>query len=129
MNKVDIINILDKYNFDKNEFIIISGAALVLRDIKDSTNDIDIAVSNKLYLDLLNKYKCTFESIKNSNEVWFLDNIINFSKNYMDSEYDRYMGYKIQSLESIYKLKQSLNRDKDQNDIKKIEKTLNNKQH
>ena len=124
MKKIDIINILDKYNFDKNEFIIISGAALVLLGIKESTSDIDIAVSDKLYLEILNKYKCVFESIKNNNEVWFLDNIINFSKNYIDSEYDRYLGYKIQSLESIYELKLSLNRDKDQSDIKAIKKVL-----
>lgn len=125
MNKQVIINTLDKYDFDKNEFIILSGAALVLLGIKKETSDIDIAVSDKLYMELLEKYNCIFEKNKNNNDVWFIDDIINFSKNYNDSDYNKYLGYKVQSLNSIYELKMSLNRAKDYNDIKLLEKTLN----
>ena len=37
MNKKEIINTLNKYNFDKNKFCIISGAALVLLGFIENT--------------------------------------------------------------------------------------------
>lgn len=41
--------------------MVLSGAALVLLGVKDVTHDIDIAVSSKLYGEILNKYNCEFE--------------------------------------------------------------------
>ena len=47
MNKQDIIKALNKYHFDMNEYMVISGASMVLQGIKETTKDIDIAVSKK----------------------------------------------------------------------------------
>ena len=49
MNKKDIYETLQKYNFEKNKYIVISGAAMVIQGVKDSTTDIDIAVSKDYY--------------------------------------------------------------------------------
>lgn len=58
-------------------------------------------------------------------EVWFIDNTINFSNHYYDVvEYEEYLGYKVQKVESILKLKKELNRDKDKEDIKRINELL-----
>ena len=55
-------------------------------------------------------------------KVWFINNIINFSNHYYDTiDYEEYLGYKVQKVESILKLKKELNRDKDKLDIEKIE--------
>ena len=53
-NKEDILNILKEYDFDSRKYIVISGAALVLRGIKETTTDIDIAVNDELYTHLRN---------------------------------------------------------------------------
>ena len=45
MNKEKIVDILKKYNFDKDEYIVISGACMVLYGIKETTSDIDISVT------------------------------------------------------------------------------------
>ena len=123
LNKEDILNILKQYNFDSSKYVVISGAALVLRGIKETTTDIDIAVTDDLYTQLLQEYNCTFE--KNAGggyKVWFINNIINFSNHYYDTiDYEEYLGYKVQKVESILKLKKELNRDKDKLDIEKIE--------
>lgn len=125
MTKKDILDILEKYDFDKKEFIILSGASLVLQNVKEETRDIDITVSEYLYNKLLNDYNCIFEKEVNNYLVWFIDDIINFSIHYYDEiEYIDYNGYKIQSLESILKLKESLNRDKDKSDIEKIKRLI-----
>ena len=54
MKKRKIIEEINKLNLEKNEFWILGSAALVLRDIIDEANDIDIAISNKLYQKLKN---------------------------------------------------------------------------
>jgi len=77
--KDDILKILDKYGFFKEEYIILSGASLVLQNIKEYTTDIDIAVSNDLYNELLKKYNCSFEKEINNYKVWFIDNVINLA--------------------------------------------------
>ena len=37
------------YRHDKNEYVVISGAAMALLGIKDHTSDIDIAVTEEYY--------------------------------------------------------------------------------
>ena len=49
MNRKEILNILKKLNFPQNEFVVLSGASLVVQQVKSKTNDIDIGVSEALF--------------------------------------------------------------------------------
>lgn len=119
--KNDILEILKKYNFDSNEYIIISSAALVLQGVKEYTTDIDVACSDTLYNILLEVYNCFLGKIDGQHKVWYIDNLINFSNHYYDnSEYIELLGYKVQTIESVLNLKKKLNREKDKDDIKII---------
>lgn len=125
--KNDILSILKEYNFNNDDFIILSGAALVLFGIKESTMDIDLAVSKKLYNSLLKRDNCILEKNIGKYNIWILDDIINFSDNGFDSfKYIISDGYKVQMLESIYELKKKLSRDKDKEDLEKIVSVLKN---
>lgn len=127
-SKKEILEKLEKYNFDSNEYIINSSAALVLQDVKGYTSDIDIACSNSMYDTLLKKYNCLFEKKDGQYKVWFIDGLINFSNHYYnDIEYIELFGYKVQTIESVLSLKRNLNRKKDKNDIKLIFDFYNNK--
>lgn len=118
LNKKDILGALKKYDFPKDEFIIISGASMVLQDAKLETRDIDISVSDNLYHYLLENYDCELEKVNdNGTEVWFIDDIINFSNNFFNREYIIQDGYKMQTLDDVLKLKLEMNRDKDNKDI------------
>lgn len=120
-NKDNILKILKEYNFDSQDFIVISGAALVLQNVKEYTSDIDIATSNKLYNYLLKEYNCSFEKKIGNYDIWFIDDTINFSNNYYEkTEYIELLGYKVQTIDSILNLKKQLNRSKDKKDIQYI---------
>ena len=94
---------------------------MVLYGIKDTTSDIDIAVSDDYYDYLINNYKCTFERVNEYNEkVYFIDNIINFSRTYYQENNNYINNIPVQSIEKLLKLKQHLNRYKDKIDIEKI---------
>lgn len=126
MNKQDIIKALNKYHFDINEYMVISGASMVLQGIKENTKDIDIAVSKKYYDYLEKNYKCNVEKVINGLNIYLIEDTINFSTNYYNrDEVVMYEGFPIQSLDGIKKLKLGLNREKDINDINKLDKYLN----
>ena len=120
--KNDILKILNKYNFNQKDYIVLSGASLVLQNIKEYTFDIDIAVSNELYSEILEKYNCLFEKQIDNYNIWFIDNIINFSNHYYsETKYMYLFGLQVQTIDSIFELKSNLNRLKDNQDIELIE--------
>ena len=134
MNKIEIFECLKKYNLPKEKFVILSGASLVLRNIKSNTSDIDIVVTEDIEKLLLNQYNnVEIERYdKDSNkQIYMLDNILNFSSNLSyileNKEYEMLNGYQIQSLDSIVQLKQKLGRQKDYEDIKYIQNYLKQK--
>lgn len=132
MNKNQILNALEKYNLDKDKFMIISSAAMVINDIKKETKDIDIAIEQSYEEILLKQYKCDFEReiIDNGKtyKVYMIDNIINFSNHYNEYNYEYKYGYKVQTVDDILKLKERLDRDKDQKDIKLLKEFLNKRE-
>lgn len=124
MNKNDIFKTLEKYGFDKEKILILSGAAMVVNGIKETTNDIDMAVSDDYERVILDKYKCELKEMSCDNKVYSIDGIIDFSLNYYDFGYDIKEGYKVQKPVEILKLKETLNREKDKKDIDLIQNYL-----
>lgn len=126
MTKNDIIEILNNYNLDKDKFIIISGAALVLQNFSNQTHDIDIWVSKDYYEHLLSNFNCEFDRINEfGNKAFMIDNVINFSFDFCPKNYVYINGYKVASLRDCYNVKKLLNRDKDKKLLLKLEKELN----
>src|SRR5574344_1834873 len=110
MNRIDIINTLHKYELNNTKYMVLSGAAMVLYGIKDSTDDIDISLDDTYYDELLTKYDCVLEMGKD--DVYYIDNVINFGRDYYNKEDIVYVdNIPVQSIDAIIKLKKSLNRD------------------
>lgn len=124
MNKKDIIKELNNYSLDPNEYVIISGAAMVLLGIKDTTGDIDIAVTRKYYDYLLNNYACTFDRSNEYGEKIYFINKINFGTTYYDYNKTYIENLPVQRVEKIRELKLNLNRDKDKKDIELINRFI-----
>ena len=78
--------------------------------LKDNTHDIDIAVSDDLYEYLLSHYKCDFELRIDGYDIWFIDNIINFSRHFY-GEVEYFInedGYRVQTEESATKIRKMM---------------------
>ena len=118
MNKDEIINLINKYKLDKTKFIVISGAALTLHEIKKNANDIDIWCGKDYYNYLLDNYNCKYERTNEYGEkAYLIDNIINFGTSFKPKEIDIIEEIQVASLKDILELKIELNRDKDKKDI------------
>ncbi|MGI5898108.1 MAG: hypothetical protein ACOX6Q_03020 [Candidatus Dojkabacteria bacterium] len=127
LNKQKILSILKQYNLNKDDFIIITGAAMVLHDIRETTHDIDIIVTENLQKEILNKYPCKLEKDARGifSKLYSIDNIIEFTTPFFaNTEWEYNNGYKVQTLKSLLELKKKTNRKKDRKDIQMIEKYI-----
>ena len=129
LNKNQIFEKLNELKLDKERFIVLSGASLVLHGVKDFTSDIDIAVSRDYHDELLNIFDCKLNLVIDGNEIYYLDDgEVEFSCRNYESDYVLIDGVKVQTLDSIINFKKSLGREKDFKDIEII-KAFQNKQN
>lgn len=118
-----IIKILKDLNLDSDNYLVISGAAMVLLGIKEYTTDIDIAVTEDYYNYLINNYNCVYERTNEfNNDCYIINNIINFGIDYYNNDKLNVLGIPVQTIEDLIKLKEFLHRDKDSSDIELIKK-------
>ena len=64
MNKQEIFKKLDELELDKDKYIVISGASLVVQDILDETSDIDLSCS-ETYYEKINSFDDVFGAKRN----------------------------------------------------------------
>ena len=123
MNRKEIIEVLNKLDLPKSEYVVLSGASMVMQKVKSKTSDINISVSKELFGILKNNATIVnsflgYDVYKvNDYEVEFSNNYSFFDKSNAVLINDIYF----QDLNSIKKMKENFNRNKDKNDIKKID--------
>ena len=120
MDKEQIFKCLDSLDLDKDKYIIISGASLVVHGLLDKTGDIDLSCSKEFYeqldwkekeglFDSIIKYKDVFEMGPN---FYWLDDI------------DTINGYHFMGLKNCLKLKIKENKFKDKEVIERLKKIV-----
>lgn len=120
MNKQEIFNKLDKLDLDKEQYIVISGASLVVQDIIYETSDIDLSCSEEYYKYINWKTKNGYFN----SEIKYRDCYeigINF---YNPENIIVIKGYKFMNLNDCLELEKLEKRDKNLEIIKKLTKIL-----
>lgn len=120
LNKEAILKKLETLNLNKDKIIIISGAALVLKDIIEYTSDIDLSCEKEYYKEIKWNTKIGYFNT----EIKYYD-CFEIGTNFYDiNEITTVNKFNVQNLNSIYKLKLLSNKTKDKETIKKLEKTI-----
>lgn len=120
VNKQEIFDKLDKLDLDKEQYIVISGASLVVQDIIYETSDIDLSCREEYYKNINWKTKNGYFNSK----IKYRDCYeigINF---YNPENIIIIKGYKFMNLNDCLELKKLEKRDKDLEIIKKLTKVL-----
>ena len=124
MNKFELLKLVDSLSLPKEEYFILSGGALLMMGLRESTNDLDIAITTKGFELLKQNY---LPKIKNQERQQYkiTDDIECILVERLDSDITYIDNYPCESLISVYNFKKRANREKDQADILAIEKVLN----
>lgn len=119
MNRKEVFEKLKEFPLDKKDYIVLAGASMTVQKVKNKTNDIDISVSKEAFQKLKEKYGSLFTDF--GGEMIIFD-AFEISTGYYDkTNVIEIEGFYFQSLEKIIEMKKDFNRDKDKEDIKKIE--------
>lgn len=120
MNKKEIINKLDKLSLNKEEYIVIGGASLVLQGVIDESSDIDLSCTTDCYDKIDWKTKEGYFKT----EIKYFD-VFEIGTNFYDLEDIQYInGYRVMGLSSCLKLKRLENKKKDKKVIEKLDLEL-----
>ena len=124
MDKQGILNCLSEFPYDRNEYWVITGGAMVLYDIREQTADVDLGCSERL-ADRLEADGYLFRRTDDGKR-WFKygDNIEIFEEWIMDTIETVY-GFHVVSIKGLIEMKQEIGRDKDKRDIELIKAVLN----
>lgn len=129
MNKEEVLDLLNSLKIDKNEYWILSSAALVLRDLFPDAGDLDIAVTDEGLKELEKNY-----NLKQKENGWYIvedkvECVCDGKKENLNSQPELICGYYVQNINDYYKFLLSSEREKDKKRIHLIEeyiKTIKN---
>ena len=125
MTKSEIINRLLQLNFVSNEYWLITGGAMVLYDLRDTTRDIDLGCSTAL-ADTLESCGYATTLLPDGTRKIYIAEDIEIFEEWIFDRVDIREGIPVISLKGLLEMKKSLGREKDLEDIKLIEKKLSN---
>lgn len=117
MNKEEILEKLNNLDLDKDKYLILSEASLVLQGLLDSTPNIDLSCEDEYYKEINLDTKLGAFGI----EVKYLDNIEISYNLYYPKDFTIVDGYKCINLERCLDIKKRLNRKKDKKLIEKLD--------
>lgn len=120
MNKKEILKKLDELDLDREKYIIISGASLVVQDIIEETSDIDLSCDTTYYDSISWPVKDGYFGT----EIKYKD-CYEIGCNFFDPEKTVIIdGYRFMNLDACLDLKKLENKKSDQKLIKKLDLEL-----
>ena len=119
MNKKEIIDLLEQLNIPKEEYVILSSSALVIREVYDKAGDIDLAVTQKGLEFLKRKY-----NLIDKGNNWFT--ITDRIECVLDEtvKKEKYGEYYLQDIVQYYEYVKSRNREKDKLRLPELEEYI-----
>ena len=123
MDKQEIIRILQDFPYDPNEYWVITGAAMVLYDIKEQTRDIDLGCSRGL-ADKLEADGYLHARTEDGMRWFKLGEQLEVFEEWLYGGVSRVEGIPVITIEGLLQMKQALGRKKDLEDIRLIRERL-----
>lgn len=136
LNKIKYLDELEKIGLSKEDYIIWGSAPLIIRGLKETSDDLDILIRKEVWNKLKEKYPTENRQVGNiENEFIVINNIdITYRVVGLWEEIDELFlkadkknGYYIFSLEDTITWKMGTGREKDLKDIEKISRYLSYK--
>lgn len=125
MTKSDVVQRLLELNFSSEDYWLVAGGAMVLYNLRSTTNDIDLGCSSAL-ADKLESYGYSTIHLPDGTRKISMAEDIEIFEEWLFDKVEILDEIPVISLKGLLEMKKSLNREKDYEDIKLIEQKLNN---
>lgn len=121
MKKDELIKLIDSLKIDKDEFLILSSSALVIRGIYPDAGDLDIVVTPKGLEELKKSY-----NLKQKDNGWYIvnDKIECKVDNKKNWKKEKYGIYNLEDIECYYEFLKHSTRNKDKLRIPIVEEYI-----
>lgn len=123
LNRQEILDLLRGTAFDKTEYWVTSGAAMVLYGLRDRTRDIDLGCASPL-ADRLEREGYPVEILQDGSRKIVFSDTIELFENWLEGDVVLLEGLPVVSLDGLLKMKEALGREKDLEDIRLIKEQL-----
>ena len=122
MNRSGILDHLKAFPYDRSEYWIITGGAMVLYGFREQTGDIDLGCSCEM-ADQLEKDGYLYQ-ITADGKRWFKYNsYIEIVEEWLEDTTQEVDGFQVISVKGLIIMKQEMGREKDFQDIETIKRS------
>ena len=123
LRKDEIIGLLNEAAFDRSEYWVTSGAAMVLHGIKETTRDIDLGCTTPM-ADRLEREGYDVEVLRDGSIKIVFSCAIEIFENWIEDQVILLEGLPVVSMDGLIRMKEKLGRKKDLEDIFLIKEHL-----
>ena len=128
MKKEEILRTLEGFPYEKSEYWLITGAAMVLFGMREETGDIDLGCTKKM-ADELEKDGFLYRRTENGKRWLRYSNEIEIFEEWKTGPLVRCEGLQLLSPEGLIAMKEELGREKDFRDIALIREWMSGKEN
>ena len=121
LGREDILRLMNGLDFLGKEYWITAGAGLVLHGVKQETHDVDFGCTAGLADLLVEKGYPYRVSEQDGTRIFAVGEQVEALENWFADEIEEKYGLQVASLESIRRQKADLGREKDLEDIRRID--------
>lgn len=120
MNKLELIDLINSINLLKEDFVVLSSGALVLKGILENANDLDIAVT----VNGLNKLKENYDLILKANGFYKVNDCVECVLSDMIGRKELVDDYYVQEIHDYLSYLKQSSREKDKLRIPLVEQYI-----
>ena len=125
MNKADILEQLDRFPYDRREYWVLTGAAMVLYGIRSQTADIDLGCTSQM-ADQLEAGGYLYQRTSDGKRWFRYGPSLEIFEDWIADSTVITDDFQLISLPGLLKIKQELGREKDLKDIALIRQFMDN---
>lgn len=116
MDKTEIIKELNSFPYDKEDYWVLAGSAMVLYEIKEKTSDIDLGCNQKM-ADQLERQGFFFKLTESGNRHFKYSDSIEIFENWIKDTVTLVEDFPVITITGLIEMKKELNREKDKKDM------------
>ena len=123
MEKSDVLKQLSDLEFDRSEYWVITGGAMVLYGLREKTQDIDLGCTTKL-ADALEAAGYPVKRKEDGRRHITFNEDVELLENWLFDKVETVEGFPVISMQGLLEMKKHLSREKDLRDVALIEAAM-----